>query len=766
MQINRRDFLKSSGSLVVGVSASGALQSLIAGEALAGSVSYPNPSPELLDTWIAVARDGQVTAFFGKVDMGLGLETAIAQIVAEELDMPVERVNIVAGDTLLTANQGGASASSGIRAGAIPLRNAAAEARRVLATAGAERLGVPFEAVATEKGEVFVKAEPARRIGYASIVDGKPLGTKVTWNKEMGTPLNVTGAGKPKAVADYKVVGQSVARRDIPGKMLGTTDYLTNVRLPGMLHARLLRPAVAAAVPVSYDAASIASIPGARVVHKKDMLAVVAEREWDAVRAARLLKVQWTEPAMNWPGSEGIHDHIRSAPAVASNGESAFAGKRVYDETPTYRALAGAAKVMTADYEAPFQSHARIGPSVGVADVRDGSAVIYVDSQKPHFVRMGIAKLLGLPQDKVRVIWKTGAGSYGRSDADEAPYEAAVLSQELGRPVRVQWMRHEGTGWDPKAPAAVISMKAGLDAAGAVGAWYFRAKGFSGWDVKFAADSPEQTLVGMQLGMAKTDMHNFDVPTETYQFPNTVRFWQTVAPLQVQASPMRCAHMRAPQEMQSRFAQECFVDEVAIATGRDPLAFRLASIKEPREMAVLKAVTEKAGWSAADRSPRKARGDILFGRGLALYNGYGSYAALVVEVEVNRKTGRVWARKVTVALDSGLIINPGSLKTVMEGNVVQGLSRAMVEEVAFNQSTVTSVDWNTYPILDIKDVPESVETIIMHRPDMASGGAGEPTLVSMAAAVGNAIHNATGVRLRRYPFTAARVKAALEQHSA
>jgi CO/xanthine dehydrogenase Mo-binding subunit len=662
---------------------------------------------------------------------------------------------------MVTANQGGASASSGIRAGAIPLRNAAAEARRLLAVAGAQRLGVAADAVSTANGTVFVTAEPGRRIAYGDILEGKGFGASLNWNREMGTPLNVTGSAKPKSVAEYKVVGQPVARRDIPAKMLGTTDYLTNVRVPGMLHARVIRPPVAAAVAQSFDASSIAGIAGARVVHKQDFLAVVAEREWDAVRAARALKVTWTSPEMNWPGHDGVHDHIRSAPAVASNGESAFAGKRVYDETPTYKALASAARVITADYEAPFQSHARMAPSVGVADVKADSAVIYADTQKPHFLRLGISKLLGMQPDQVRVIWKTGAGSYGRSDSDEAPYEAAVLSRELGRPVRVQWSREEGIAWDPKAPAGVMSMKAGLNDKGGIEAWYFRAKGFSGWDVKFTADSPEQTLVGMQLGHAKWNMHNYDVPTESYQFPNTVRFWQTIAPLQVKASPMRTAHLRAPQEVQTRFAQECFVDEVAMATGRDPLTLRLAACKDPREIDVLKAVTEKAGWNAADTRPRAGKGDVVTGRGLALYNGYGSYAALVVEVEVNRKTGRVFARKVTVAQDSGLIINPQSIRTVIEGNVVQGLSRALCEEVAFDSKSVTSVDWLTYPIIDVKDVPEQVDTVIINRTDKASGGAGEPTLVSIAAAVGNAIHNATGVRIRRYPFTAARVREAL-----
>jgi nicotinate dehydrogenase subunit B len=761
-KIGRRDVLKSAGSLILTVAASGAIEAWLNPQALAQAAAVPpGPPLESIDTWIAIASDGKVTAFTGKVDHGQGLETAFAQIVAEEIDVPVARVHIIMGDTSMTPNQGGASASTGIRSGANPLRNAAAEARRLLAKAGAERLGVPVDAVDTQAGAVFVKADPKRRVPYQQLLKDGKLGATVTWNKQVGNGMSVEGEAKPKPVSSYKIVGQSVPRRDIAAKIFGTEDYVANVRLPNMLHGRMVRPPVAAATPVKVDEASIRHIAGARVVHRQNFLGVAAETEWDALKAAQALKVQWSSPTQEWPGHDGLYEYIRQAPVVASNGQNAFAGKKEFDEAPTNEALARAARVIEAEYECPFQSHARMGPSVGVADVSAGLATIYSDTQKPHFHRQGISKLLGLPEDKVRVIWKHGAGSYGRSDADEAAFEAAVMSQSLGRPVRVQWTREEGIAWDPKAPAAVIALKAGLDAAGNLTAWHFRAKGFSGWDVKWFADTPEQTLAGQLLGHKKWNMHNFDTPIESYQFPAAVAYWQTIAPLQQEASPLRCGHTRAPQEPQTRFAQESFIDEVAAATGRDPLALRLALLKEPREIAVLKAAAEKAGWGEADAKPRPAVGDTLRGRGISLMSGYNTYVAVIAEVEVDRRTGRVWPRRITVAHDCGLVINPSSLTLTIEGNVLQGLSRALHEEVQFDKHRVTSVDWQTYPILDIKDAPEAIDIVVVESKNDRPGGAGEPALVAMPAAVANAIYNATAKRIRRFPMTAARVKQAL-----
>ncbi|MFM9888750.1 MAG: molybdopterin cofactor-binding domain-containing protein [Burkholderiales bacterium] len=757
-EISRRDFLKASGSLLVTVGATGGMQAAFVDDALAQATSFASPSPEAFSSWLSIGRDGKILAFSGKVDHGQGLGTAFRQIIAEELDVPLSRVSILFGDTIFTANQGGASGSTGIRAGGKPIRNIAAEARRVLVGAGAARLGVSADAVAVKNGVVFVVAEPTKRVTYEDLVAAGALAGKLTWNKQVGNGMDVVGEAKPKPVSEYKIVGQPALRDDVPAKIMGTEDYVGNVRLPGMLHGRMVRPTVAAATPVKVDEASIRDIKGAKVVWKKDFLGVVAETEWDAIQAARKLKVEWSAPAMNWPGHEGLYDHIRKAAVVASNGQNAFVGKKEFDEGPAQQAFAKAAKVIEADYECAFQSHARMGPSVGVADVKADKVTIYSDTQKPHFHRLGISKLLEIPEDKVHVIWKDGSGSYGRSDADEASFEAAIMSREVGRPVRVQWMRDEGIAWDPKAPAAVVTMKAGLDAAGNVDGWSFRAKGFSGWDVKWIADGPEQTIAGMQLGHKKWNMHNFDTPHESYQFNNKVQFWQTIAPLQEQASPLRSAHLRAPQEFQTRFAQDAFIDEVAAAVGMDPVAFRLKHLTDPREIAVIKAAAEKAGWGPDDAKPRKASGNILRGRGISMMSGYGTFAAVIADIEINRQTGRIWAKRVTVAHDCGLIINPGSLKLVIEANIMQGLSRALFEEVHFDQRRVTSTDWANYPIADIRDAPEAIDVVLIDRKDLPSGGAGEPSLIAVPAAVANAIYNATGQRVRRFPFVASRVK--------
>ena len=445
-----------------------------------------------------------------------------------------------------------------------------------------------------------------------------------------------------------------------------------------------------------------------------------------------------------------LYDHIREAPVAADNSVANFGPRRPYDPQPSLDAIAASSVVIEAEYELPFQSHARMSPSIGVADVRDGEALIFSDTQKPHDTRDGIAKLLGLAPERVRVVWKPGSGSYGRSDADEAAFEAAVLSRELGRPVRVQWMRDEGHAWDPKAPAAVISCKAGLDEAGRLAAWYFRAKGFSGWDVMFNASDPKDTLVGQLLGWQKGDAHNFGVTGESYALPNAVKFWETIPPLLERASPLRCAHMRAPQEPQLHFAQESFIDEVAARAGVDPLELRLSLLTDERELAVLRAVKELAGWESRP-SPREITGDIVSGRGVAINSGYGAHVATVCEVEVDRRSGRIWAKRFFVAHECGLGINPRGLIATIEGNVVQGVSRTF-EEVRFDERAVRSVDWASYPILEAADAPERIEVAILNRPELPPGGAGEPAHVTIPAAIANAVFDATGVRLRRLPL--------------
>lgn len=771
--ISRRSVLAGGAALVVTAGAAGGLGVYLVDRQPRGRLATDlgSISPDRLDTWLAIDEDGGVTAFFGKMDMGQGVDTAIAQIVAEELDVSVDRVQVVMADTALTPNQGGASASSACRMGADPLRNAAAQARQILLERAAGLLQVSPGELAVSDGRVHVVGAPENGVSYGRLISADGFGAAMSWNGKYGNALTATGSAKPKDPADYKVVGTPVPRKDIPGKIFATTEFCHHVTLPGMLHGRMIRPPVANAAPQAVDKASIAGITGARVIHKRDFLAVVADTEWDAIRAARQLAVTWTKTEAPFPAMSGLFDYIREAPAVVSNGQpmtfgsknyNVPRGHKAYDTGPTLAKLDAAARVLAVDYEIPYNSHARMAPSVGVADVTPDGAIIYSDAQKSHYTREGIAKILGLPEDRVRVIWKPGPGSYGRSDADEAAFEAAILSQETGRPVRVQWMRDEGHAWDPKAPAAVISMKAGFDAANELTAWYFHARGFSGWDVKNNASNPGDTLAGMLLGWQKWDEHNFGTPLESYEFPAQVHFWETVEAFQEMASPLRCAHMRSPQKVQIAFAHESFIDEVAAATGQDPVAFRKKYLKRQREIDVLDAVARLAKWQP--RAPHSRPDDgarIARGRGVALMFSYGAQVATVCDVEVDRETGRIWPRRFAIAHDCGLVINPSALRGTIEGNVVQGMSRALWEEVQFDEENVRSVDWLSYPILDVMDAPEAIDIVTIEPVGEPPGGAGEPAHVTIAPAIANAVFDATGVRLRRLPLTPERLKESL-----
>ena len=752
--ITRREFLQSSSALVVGVSGAFSAFDALAQNA-APKILGPNPSQ--LDTWIKIGKDGLVTINSGKMDCGQGLDVAYSQIAAEELDVPLSQVIVLFGDTRSSANQGGGSASSGIRQGAVPIRNAAAEARRVLVGLAAQELGAKPEQLDVVDGKVFIKDNPSKSVTYAQLIANKEFSTSLEWNKKIGNDLNVTGLAKPKNVADYKIVGKDAARRDIKDHVLAKEHFTAHIRPDNLLHGRAIRPPQAGASVISVDKNSVAFVPNVKVFHKDNFVAVVAQTEWDAVRAARALKVKWTTE--NRPlkgGDKEMYNYIKNATPTFTNAVPMFFGKKDYNAQPTLDALKTSVKVIESEYFAPFQAHARIAPSCGVVDVKSDSVQIWTDAQKPHFQRQGIAKFLNIDPEKVEAKWMHGAGSYGRSDADEAPYEAALLSKEYGQPVRVQWSREEGIAWSPKGPAAIISMKAGLDDKNNVSAWLFKAKGFNGWDIKFNAESPEHTLVGMQTGHKKWTAYNYNIPEESYKFANHVHWWETVAPYVEQASPMRTAHLRAPQEMQTRFAQECFIDEVAMAGNMDPVAFRLKHIQEPREKEILEAVVKKFGWDSNYKS--KKSGDIQTGRGVALYNGYQSYAAVACEVEVNKKTGKVWVKRIVVGMDCGLIINPSGVKAALEGQIMQGISRALYEEIKFDDNRVTSVDWNTYRIASMKDIPGQIDIVMLNRPDKPSGGVAEPGLVSLPAAIANAIFNATQVRVRQYPLTPARLK--------
>jgi CO/xanthine dehydrogenase Mo-binding subunit len=751
--ITRRDFLANAGALIVSVAAFPAHE---ARAQLAAGAAVRPPAPGELDSWIAILPDGGVEAFFGKMDMGQGLETAIAQIVAEELDVAVAQVAVRMGDTASSCNQGGGSGSTGVSLGARPLRNAAAEARRILLAAAAQRLEAPVERLTVLNGVIRVQDDPAKSVSYAALVGGKHFNSGLEWNKSVGNFMDVKGRAQPKTPSAYRVVGQSVPRRDVPGKVFGTSDFITDIRVPGMLHARMIRPPLAGSTIASIKPASIEGIEGARIVREGEFLAVVAESEWNAVRAARALAVEWTPPeAAPFPGNERLHAHIRTAPVVKRE-EPVRTGD-------VEAAFSAAARVVSAEYEWPLQSHSSMGPACAIADVKPGSATVWTGSQKPHYTRDGVAKLLGLEPEHVRGVWVMGPGSYGRNDAGDAALDAAYLSKLTGKPVRVQGMRADGTQWDPKGPACVHRARAALDASGKVLAYEFIAKGLSRVNVLFSEVDPRDSLAGMALGMPLKPDTGLGVPAESYAFENKRLAWEVIPPLLERYSPLRTSHMRDPLGPEVHFGSEQFIDEIAWAAGEDPVAFRLKYISAPRDAAVIRAVAEKAGWAPRAAGTRRGarRGQPLRGRGIAYAQRSDTVVAVVAEVEVQPANGRIWARRFIVAHDCGLIINPQSLRQTIEGNVVQGLSRTLFEEVRFDERRVTSVDWASYPILEMRDAPEAIDIVLIDRPDMAPSGAGEPTMRCIPAAVANAFFDATGVRMRRAPLTAERVKAAL-----
>ncbi|MGH6675762.1 MAG: xanthine dehydrogenase family protein molybdopterin-binding subunit, partial [Xanthobacteraceae bacterium] len=518
-------------------------------------------------------------------------------------------------------------------------------------------------------------------------------------------------------------------------------------------HGRMIRPAIAGAVPVKVDQKSIANIPSAKVVWDKGFLGVVAEREWDAIRAASKLDVEWSDPTPPFPAQATLYDHIRQAPVRKRD-----LGKQTGNVDEAFKS---AARVIEAEYEWPFQSHARMGPGCALVEIKDGRVTCWTGTQKAHFVQTGLAAILQMPQENVRVIWTTGPGSYGRSDADDCVADAAVLAKAVGQPVRVQYMRDQGTAWDPKAPASIHRARAALDASGNVIAYDFLSKGFSRIDVATNGSHPRDTLAGQTMGVALKSSDGFGFPADSYGFANKRVAWETIAPLLDRASPLRSAHMRDPVGPQIHFASESFIDELAAALKVDPVQFRLRYARDRRDIAVIKAAAEKAGWQARPSPRRDQSGDTVGGRGIAYAQRGPTRVAVIAEVDVNRLTGKIRVRKFTVAHDCGQIVNPDGLHHAIENNLVQATSRTLWEEVKFDKKTVTSVDWHTYPILDVTEAPDEIDIVMIGHPEIAPSGAGEAASRPTPAAIANAVFDATGVRIRRAPFTPDNVRSSL-----
>jgi nicotinate dehydrogenase subunit B len=750
LDVNRRQLIAGAGALTVAV----LLPGRKARAAVATMASRAALRADRLATYISINQDGSAVGYIGKVDMGQGTEIGWIKMIAEELDLRPDRVSMVQGHTDQTINMGGASGSTGIWKGGAALRSAAAEARRVLIEMAAEKLGVPAERLAVADGVTSDTSDAGRKVSYGELVGGRYFDVELEWNQMLGNDLIIKGKAKPKPPSEYKIIGKAgTRRRDVAPKVLGTLDYMVDIKVPGMLHGRMIRPPVAGAVPTAVDQSSIRDIPGAQVVWQKGFIGVVAPREWDAIRASRALKVTWSDPKPPFPGNVGLYEHIRKAEVVQYDKEV-----KVGDVDA---AFTNAAKVVEATYEWPFQSHAGMAPACAVADVRDGEATIWSGTQKPHYCRDGIARMLNLPPEKVKVVATTGPGSYGRNDAGDASMDATVLSKAVGKPVRVQGMRYEGHGWDPKAPASVHFARAAIDRDGKVTAWRFETKAFSKRDTMNNEGEPEYTLAGQLLDWPLHPVFLFGHPDESYGFGAIHKISGTIKPLLDRASPLRSAHMRDPGGPQTHYAVESFMDELALATGMDPVAFRLRYVTQARDAAVIKAAAEKAGWQPHVGARKQLNGDVYVGQGIAYASRGGTRIAMVAEVEVNRNTGKVWARRFTVAHDCGQIIAPDLLRLTIEANVVQSTSRALWEEVKFDDKGVTSIDWKTYPIVDMTEAPETIDIVLIDHPELAPTGAGEASSRPTAGALANAIFDATGVRLRQAPFTPERLKSGL-----
>jgi len=729
---SRRDFFKTGG-LLIGFS--------LASPDVLPQLAAATPAPGRLDAWLRIGADETVHVFTGKVDIGMGVQTALIQVVAEELDVAPARVHMLMGDTSATPDQGGVGGSTSIAAGARPLRNAAATARLLLLQLASARLVAPVDQLQVKNGIVSRKDDSSRAVSYGALAAAQDLNDTLRVSGG-GFAINVEGSGKPKDPATYTIVGQSLPRVDLPPKILGRARYSTDVRVPGMLHGRVIRPAGAGAPLRNVDETAVKAIPGyVKTVIQGNFVGVLAESEWSAIRAASELKVTWGSPAAVFPLD--LYAHMRAAKPKAT--------RQLTAQGDAPGALSRATRKLEASYLWPFQAHATMGPGCAVADVRSaGVTTVWTGAQKPHALQKGLAEMLRLPEDQVRVVWVEASGSYGRAGDEDVAADAALLSQAAGKPVRVQWSRADMTAWGGKGPAVLVDLAAALDPQGTVAALELTSRAFSGTEIIPQPNTAGNMLAAQLIGMPNTNPGDEYVQwggsTYAYTIPNVRVTGHIIAPLYQAESPLRTTHLRDPNGPAGTFAAESFMDELAAAAAADPIEFRLRHTADPRAQAVLAAVAGRVRW---DTRPSPKHGGT--GRGVALALRGGTYVATVAEVEVDAHSGAVRVKRLVCAHDCGLIVNPGALKGTIQANLIQSLGRALKEEVTFDQTRVTSVDWNTYPVARWSDVPE-VEVILLNHPEIAPSGAGEPSSRPTAAAIANAIFDATGQRLRRVPL--------------
>ncbi len=816
-RMSRREFFGKlgTGGLVVGFSLSPLAAAVAAAEEHEGhdnsqltitTGTLPGAASPPTDAWLTIDHEGNITLLSGKVEIGTGTQTAFSQIVAEELYVDVSAITYVQGDTSQTPDQGFTAGSKSIQVQGPLVRRAAATAFQELLSLASAYLGASADQLVARDGSIGIGPGMKHRTRYAKLFAGQQIS------------LTSNGSATIKDPSTYTVVGQPVRRADLRDKFTGKFAFVSDIVVPGMLHGRVVRvnggtvSKAKNATFQSYDDSAASQVPGyVKTVQKGNFVGVVATTEWAAIQAAKLLQVTWTN------GAPLVSDWIQAdLQAALTNGANVYSANKtqevVGDADSVYNTAAANLK-FTRDYYSPYHMHGSVAPSCAVANVTSApdangiQATVWSGTQGVYPLRQAISDILGIPLSAVRVIYVEGAGCYGHNGADDAAADAALMSQLAGKPVRLQWMRWDEHGWEPLGPAMAHTLKGALDGGGNVISW--------GHTVNTPPHNSRPGGGGALLAGQETGLVPPNLPTQSinagtrngpvnYNFPNIKLTANNVQPFQTNGGatvkPLvntlpRSTALRSLGGMSNCFANESFMDELVLAANQDAIAFRknyvcalsggsgsatsvpVAGI-DPRAAAALDAMAGQAGWGNALAPP--TRGDKA-GKGVAFarYETVETYVAVYAEVEVTTATGDAWVRRVVVAHDCGLIVNPDGLKNQIEGNVIQGISRTLIEEVGFNTNGVTSLLWSSanptpppgtiYPVVHFNQVPASIEIVLLDHPEqltqdpanVPAWGAGEPTIGPVAPAIANAIFNAIGKRMTMLPITKARVLYAL-----
>jgi CO/xanthine dehydrogenase Mo-binding subunit len=738
-KFSRRKMLAGGGALIVSFALFD--QRLFAQEAEEGGAQSGPKLPgslqnsPMLDSWIRIEADGSVTLFTGKAELGQGIKTALVQLAAEELYLEPRAIKVISSDTEQTADEGYTAGSRSIQDSGNAVRNAAAQVREILINVAAAKLKVDASQLKAENGKIV--AANGRGFGYGELVANNVL------------HVNAEPKSKLKDFKTYTLVGQSMPRIDIPGKVTGAATYVQDIRLPAMVHARVVRPPSMGARLRSVDSAQVEKMPGVlKVVRNGNYLAVIAEREFQAIQALRVLAsaAQWDEQAKltDYPG---VYDLLQKGPSE----------ELVIFDTKT--TPAPGTRTVEATYRRPYQMHAAIGPSCAVGLLQDGKLTVWTHNQGVYPLRKAVAELLHMPEDKVRCIHMEGSGCYGHNGSDDAGGDAALLAAAMpGKPVRVQWMREDEHAWEPYGSAMVTKARASLDAGGNIVDWQYDVWSMShgtrpggarslvaGWLIEPPLSLPPSRLPGTNEAEGNRNSK------PAYKLPSA-----RVVHHHIKAMPIRTSALRSLGAYMNVFSVESLMDELAAAAGADPVEFRLRYLDDPRALDVIRLAAERFGWSKEKLPQGRGRGFAY-----ARYKNSATYVALATEVEVARDTGAIKVLRVVAATDSGQAVNPDGIRNQIEGGILQSASWTLYESVGFDKTRITSRDWRSYPILRFAAVPETVEVHVIDRPGQPFLGAGEASQGPMAAAIANAVADATGARIRDLPLTPDRVKAAI-----